>query len=138
MANDDKTLLSNLRKERDQLAKSKLPNDQKGKVQRALDLVIGDAQTLVTMRGALSKDMDEHQAKIKAVATSRKALSTSLKALHTKYSATADHRSQAAGALAEARKAKEGADAAARATKAYNDLSLSLLDFSPYQTVDGA
>ena len=131
MANDDKTLLSNLRKERDQLAKSKLPNDQKGKVQRALDLVISDAQTLVTMRGALSKDIDEQQAKLKA-------LSTSLKALHTKYSATADHRSQAAVALAEARKAKEGADAAARATKAYNDLSMSLLDFSHYQKVDGA
>lgn len=132
MSSDDRTLLANLRREREQLSKSKMPASDEDKIQRALDLAVADMQVLVAIRGALTKGIEEQKAKSKALAST-------LKTLRGKFHASADHRSQALKALSAARNAvKDAEPALSRVTKALQDLNMNLLDFGPFQDVDGA
>ncbi len=132
MSSDDRTLLANLRREREQLSKSKMPASDEDKIQRALDLAVADMQVLVAIRGALTKGIEEQKAKSKALASA-------LKTLRGKFHASADHRSQALKALSAARNAvKDAEPALSRVTKALQDLNMNLLDFGPFQDVDGA
>ena len=131
MSADDRTLFANLRREREQLARSKMPAAERAALQKALDPAIIAAQTLVTMRESLKKDMDTYAALAKA-------MTASLKALHNKYSALYPHIRQADIALDIARKAKGADPAVARLKTVFENMSMNLLDFSPFQNIDGA
>ncbi len=131
MGSDDRTRLANLLREREQLIKSKMPADEKARLQRPLDLMLADAAVLIKMRDALAKDIDDYKAKAKA-------LTASLKALNAKFNATAEHRTQVLKAIGAARSAKTVDPSVARLNRAFQDLNMNLLDFSPFQEIDGA
>jgi phage shock protein A len=131
MSADDRTLFANLRREREQLAKSKMPAADRAALQKLVDPAIIDAQTLVKMREALRKDMESYAAMAKT-------MTASLKTLHGKYSALYPHIRQADIALDTARKAKGADPAIARLKTAFENMSMTLLDFSPFQNIDGA
>ncbi|HWK85576.1 MAG TPA: hypothetical protein VNS61_17765 [Caldimonas sp.] len=133
MAADEQTLFSNLRKGRDEVAKSKLATADKAALQKDVDAFIAEAHKIVVVHTELMKKLESQQAERKALDAKDKALAAAAKAFPGKLGGATTRKNSALAALAAARK-KSGADASiGRLIDTIQDLNMRWIDLSPFQ-----
>jgi hypothetical protein len=133
MTADERTLFSNLRKQRDDLAKSKLPAADKAALQKSVDAFITEATKIVAVHTELLKKLESQQAERKALDARDKALFAAAKAFPGKLGAVTAKKNGALVSLADARK-KAGGDASIGPLMAtIQDLNMKWIDLSPFQ-----
>ena len=137
-SSDERALLATLCKQRDDLAKSKLPPATKDALRKSVDAFIAEAQKVVAVHGDLLKRLELQQKERKDLDAKDRALAAAAKALPGKLSAVRPKMQQALKALAEA-KAKAGNDAAslAKIGRSMQDLNMIWIDLSVFQDLQG-
>jgi hypothetical protein len=132
-SNDERTLLANLCKQRDELSKLKLAASEIAALQGIVDGFIAEARKIVAVHGELLKRLEAQQAARKQLDAKDKALAANAKSFSGKLAAIDDRRGRALKALAEARK-KAGADPfIKRVTDTIQELNMVWIDLSVFQ-----
>lgn len=129
MAIDERTLFSNLRKQRDALAKSKLAAQDRDALQKEVDAFLVEAGKVVVVHGELMNKLRAQQAERKALDAKDKALAATAKAFPGKLAAAMKKKNDAIKALAAARN-KPGRRRRASSTHRY--------DPGPADAMDGS
>lgn len=137
-SSDERALLATLCKQRDDLAKSKLPPGTRDALKKSVDGFVAEAQKVVAVHGDLLKRLEQQQKERKDLDARDRALAAAAKAFPGKLSAATPKMQQALKALAEA-KAKAGSDAAslAKVGRGMQDLHMTWIDLSVFQDLLG-
>jgi len=137
-SSDERALLAALCKQRDDLAKSKLPPGTRDALKKSVDAFVAEAQKVVAVHGDLLKRLERQQKERKDLDARDRALAAAAKAFPGKLSAATPKMQQALKALAEA-KAKAGSDAAslAKVGRSMQDLHMTWIDLSVFQDLLG-
>jgi uncharacterized coiled-coil DUF342 family protein len=132
MSSDERTLLAELCKQRDALAKAKLAPADREALRRAVDAFITEAQKVVAVHGELLKRLEQQRAARKELDAKDKALSAAAKAFPGKLSGATPKMQAALKAIAEARK-KPGGESVDRIARSMKDLNMVWIDLSVFQ-----
>ena len=136
-SSDERTLLATLCRQRDELARSKLPAAERDALKKNLDAFVAEAQKIVAVHADLLKRLEQQQKDRKDLDARDRALVAAAKALPGKLSGAAPKMNQALRALSEA-KGKAGGDASLeKIRRSIQDLNMIWIDLSVFQDLQG-
>ena len=134
---DERALLATLCKQRDDLAKAKLPPAARDALKKSVDGFVTEAQKIVAVHADLLKRLEQQQKERKDLDARDRALAAAAKAFSGKLSGVTPKMQQALKALAEA-KAQAGGDASlAKIGRSMQDLNMIWSDLSVFQDLQG-